>query len=207
MRRPEPLEDRLCRFIDPDGNGCWIWTGPSRRGSPMLKVDGERRCVRPMLYAMQHGSRPSSDMVARPQIKMACGVEACVCPDHMAVASDQDRLLTAIKQEIWREVAGSTHLRWMLRPEKLEAEARRRLERRLAAQEPLPPEAQAIIDQIRRRSHARHIASSGSSEGYTTDQDTMVTSGVANAVPSTTDEPEQGPVRQIGILHPGSAAP
>ena len=100
-RHPEPLEARLNRFIEPNEDGCWIWTGATKRGAPMLKIAGERRCVRPLIYEMHHGGRPQSGMVDHPRIQMRCGVEGCVNPTHMAVATDEDRLLTQLKQEAY----------------------------------------------------------------------------------------------------------
>jgi hypothetical protein len=154
-RQPEPLEDRLTRFIEPGENGCWIWTGPIRRGSPMLKVDGERRCIRPLLYEMLHGGRPHSSMVDRPQIKMRCDVEGCVSPDHMKVATDEDRLLRQLRQEIYlrglARAQANPGCRFMITPRYIEAEARRQLDARLAAQMPPTPEVQNVLDQIQRR--------------------------------------------------------
>src|SRR4051812_41343651 len=100
-RHPEPLEARLNRFIEQNEDGCWIWTGSAKRGSPMLKIADERRCVRPLIYSMHHGGRPQSDMVDHPRIRMRCGVEGCVSPAHMVVATDEGRLLMQLKQEVY----------------------------------------------------------------------------------------------------------
>jgi len=158
-RHPKPLEVRLTRFIKPNENGCWIWTGPIRRGSPQLKIAGERRCVRPMMYEMLHDSRPNSNMVGRPQIKMRCSGETCVNPDHMMVAADEDRLLTQIRQEVYlRGIARAQvnpRCRYMVTSAYIEAEAKRQLSARLAAQATPSPEAQIIVDQIQRRSSAQ----------------------------------------------------
>ena len=158
-RRSEPLEDRLAHCIQPDENGCWIWTGTIRRGSPMLKIAGERRCVRPLLYEVSHGDRPHSNIVARPQIKMRCGVERCVNPDHMVVTTDEDRLLMQIKQEVYlrglARAQANPGCRFMTTPAYIEAEARRQLNARLATQTPPTPEVQNLIDQIRRRPGAQ----------------------------------------------------
>jgi hypothetical protein len=154
-RCPEPLETRLNRFIELNEDGCWIWTGSIRRGSPMLKLNGERRCVRPMLFEMHHGGRPQSSMVDHPRIRMKCGVEGCVSPDHMVVAADEDRLLTQLKQEAY--LRGLTRAQvnprfgYMTTPAYIDAEARRQLDARLAAQTPPTPEVQNILDQIQRR--------------------------------------------------------
>jgi hypothetical protein len=158
-RHPKPLEVRLTRFIEPGENGCWIWTGPIRRGSPQLKIAGERRCVRPMMYEMLHGSRPHSNMVGRPQIKMRCSGETCVNPDHMMVAADEDRLLTQIRQEVYLRGLARAQVnprcRYMVTSAYIEAEAKRQLSARLAAQATPSLEAQIIVDQIRRRPSAQ----------------------------------------------------
>jgi hypothetical protein len=127
----------------------------------MLKVDGERRCIRPMMYEMLHGGRPQSGMVGRPQIKMRCDVEACVNPDHMVVGTDEDRLLTKIKQEVYlrgvTRAQVNPRCRFMITSTYIEAEAKRQLEARLAAQATPSPEVQRIVDLIR-----RHPGSPGS---------------------------------------------
>ena len=154
-RHPEPLEARLNRLIEPNEDGCWIWTGTTKRGSPMMKVDGERRCVRPLVYEMHHGGRPQSGMVDHPRIRMRCGGEACVNPAHMSVVTDEDRLLTQLKQEAY--LRGLTRAQvnprfgYMTTPAYIDAEARRQLDARLAAQMPPTPEVQAILDRIQRR--------------------------------------------------------
>jgi hypothetical protein len=154
-RHPEPLEARLNRFIEPNEDGCWIWTGPIRRGSPQLKIAGERRCIRPLLYEMQHGGRPQSGMVDHPRIRMRCGVEGCVNPTHMAVATDEDRLLTQLKQEAYlrglTRAQANPRCQFMTTPRYIEAEARRQLDARLAAQTPPTPEVQSILDRIQQR--------------------------------------------------------
>jgi hypothetical protein len=154
-RHPEPLEARLNRFIEPNEDGCWIWTGATKRGAPMLKIAGERRCVRPLIYEMHHGGRPQSGMVDHPRIRMRCGVEACMNPAHMSVVTDEDRLLTQFKQEAY--LRGLTRAQvnprfgYMTTPAYIDAEARRQLDARLAAQTPPTPEVQNILDQIQRR--------------------------------------------------------
>jgi hypothetical protein len=154
-RHPEPLEARLNRFIEPNEDGCWIWTGAIKRGAPMLKIAGERRCVRPLIYEMHHGGRPQSGMVDHPRIRMRCGVEACMNPAHMSVVTDEDRLLTQFKQEAY--LRGLTRAQvnprfgYMTTPAYIDAEARRQLDARLAAQTPPTPEVQNILDQIQRR--------------------------------------------------------
>jgi hypothetical protein len=154
-RHPEPLEARLNRFIEPNEDGCWIWTGATKRGAPMLKIAGERRCVRPLIYEMHHGGRPQSGMVDHPRIQMRCGVEGCVKPTHMAVATDEDRLLTQLKQEAYlrglTRAQANPRCQFMTTPRYIEAEARRQLDARLAAQMPPTPEVQAILDRIQRR--------------------------------------------------------
>lgn len=158
-RHPEPLEARLNRFIELNEGGCWIWTGSIRRGSPMLKLDGERRCVRPLVFEMHHGGRPQSGMVDYPRIRMQCGIEGCVNPAHMSVATDEDRLLTQLKQETY--LRGLTRARvnprcgYMTTPRYVEAEARRQLDARLAVQATPSPEVQSIVDLIRRRPGAQ----------------------------------------------------
>ena len=161
-RHPEPLEARLNRFIEQNEDGCWIWTGTVKRGSPMLKVHGERRCVRPLIFEVHHGGRPQSGMVDHPRIRMRCGGGACVNPAHMSVVTDEDRLLTQLKQEAY--LRGLTRAQvnprfgYMTTPAYIDAEARRQLDARLAAQTPLTSEAQSILDQIQRRPGARDLS-------------------------------------------------
>ncbi len=161
-RPPEPLEARLNRFIEPSESGCWIWTGTVKRGSPMLKVDGERRCVRPMLFEMHHGGRPQSGMVDHPRIRMRCSGGACVNPAHMSVVTDEDRLLTQLKQEAYlrglTRAQVNPRCRFMTTPAYIEAEARRQLDARLAAQMPPTPEVQVILDRIQGRPGARDLS-------------------------------------------------
>lgn len=154
MRSPDHLEDRLVRFIQPAENGCWLWNGPTHRGYPVLKIDGEKRCVRPLMYEMQNGTRPKSEMVARPQIKMSCGVQACVNPDHMLVATDQERLLTRLKQEVYMEgkakAGTNSRFRFMTTPAYVSKEAQQRLELQMVVRNPTP-EVQDLLAQIRNR--------------------------------------------------------
>jgi hypothetical protein len=161
-RHPEPLEARLNRFIEPSESGCWIWTGTVKRGSPMLKIGSERQCVRPLIFEMQHGGRPQSGMVDHPRIRMRCGVETCVSPAHMVVATDEDRLLTQLKQEAYlrglTRAQVNPRCRFMTTTAYIEAEAQRQLDARRAAQTPPTPEAQSILDQIRRRPGARDLS-------------------------------------------------
>jgi hypothetical protein len=101
-------------------------------------------------------------MVNRPQIKMRCGVETCVNPDHMMVATDEDRLLTQIKQEVYlrglARAQANPRCRYMTTPGYVEAEAKRQLDARLAAQTPPTPEVQNLINQIQRRPGAQGTA-------------------------------------------------
>ena len=76
-------------------------------------------------------------------------------PAHMSVVTDEDRLLTQFKQEAY--LRGLTRAQvnprfgYMTTPAYIDAEARRQLDARLAAQTPPTPEVQNILDQIQRR--------------------------------------------------------
>jgi hypothetical protein len=93
---------------------------------------------------------------------MRCGVEGCVNPAHMSVATDEDRLLTQLKQEAYlrglTRAQVNPRCRYMTTPRYVEAEARRQLDARLAAQTPPTPEVQAILDRIQRRPGARDLS-------------------------------------------------
>lgn len=158
MKKPRPIEERLVENSEyVPGTGCLIWRGRvDKNGYPEIKVDGRRVSVRPLAYAVFRGEPLHSDLVSRPQIQMTCGDRCCIHPDHMTVKSDEDRLLTQIKQEVyqWAQIKAdaNSRFRFMTRPEYIEAEARKQLEVRIAASQPPSPEIQDILDRLRRRS-------------------------------------------------------
>lgn len=157
MKKPKPIQERLNENSEycPD-TGCRIWKGRvDKNGYPEIKVDGKRVCVRPLAFSLANKGSPQSSMVARPQILMTCRNKTCINPDHMLVKSDEDRLLTALKQEIYHwgltRARANSRYRYMITPRYIDAEARRQLEARMAANRPRTPEVQTILDQVHRR--------------------------------------------------------
>lgn len=80
--RPPKEWKHLIRLED----GCWFWEGPTRDGVPVLpRVDrlrdsGQRRARSEMLRACGY-----EEPVAGVWLKMSCGHDLCVRPDHVAI--------------------------------------------------------------------------------------------------------------------------
>ncbi|WP_451990607.1 hypothetical protein [Azospirillum argentinense] len=156
MGNARPIHERLEMHSEVDSNtGCRIWKGRvDKNGYPVLKINGERVCVRPVAFEVAYGDRFHSNMVGRPQVRMSCGVKTCINPAHMTVRTDEDRLFLEIRQEVYlngrTRAEANPRFAFMTTPKFVDAEARRQLEIRLAREAPLTPEVHAILDQIRR---------------------------------------------------------
>lgn len=63
-------------------NGCWTWTGLTRDGRPVFKVNGERMEVRRWAWP----SEPVPEYVGT-----SCGEERCVRPEHLTAVRSGPR--------------------------------------------------------------------------------------------------------------------
>ncbi len=106
-RKATPVRERIMSVTEiPPGNvesdACWTWTGRFENGQPVIKVEGQRKAVRPIVYRYAYGDPPPSRFVTHPRIKLRCGNPACVRPDHMQLKTDADRELREIVAELHR---------------------------------------------------------------------------------------------------------
>jgi hypothetical protein len=170
-RKSRPTAERITEYIATDqASGCWVWTGPlSSGGYPVLKIGGEKALVRPLIYRLARGE-PESRFTARPQIRMACGKQPCVNPDHMVVLTDEDRELQQIRQELFLEgrrlmrIRGrdDPRARRRLHPGYIEWRSQKILQGRLAERNAAQsPEVLRILHAIRTREFAQGAVPAG----------------------------------------------
>lgn len=73
------LAHLLQRTEQPEEGGCLLWSGYTDRiDSPQWRIDGKCWLVRRLLWTLTRGPVPHKQQVA-----VACGVPACVHPDHL----------------------------------------------------------------------------------------------------------------------------
>lgn len=58
--------------------GCRIWTGATKRGYPVVNVNGRLRQVRRLVY-----ERDRRKLASNETVKMQCGERLCVLAEHM----------------------------------------------------------------------------------------------------------------------------
>ena len=161
MSKPAtPVEDRIAEHVELDTKtGCWRWVGPTHSsGYPMLKVAGQKELIRPILYRMAFGE-PRSKLTARPQVRMECGRQDCVCPEHMVVIDDEHRELLQLRGEIYqqgfrrfRQNPSDPKLRRLVSSGYINWKAKTIMEERRQAREAAKsPEVQVIVNSLRRK--------------------------------------------------------
>ncbi|MFH0980290.1 MAG: HNH endonuclease signature motif containing protein [Planctomycetota bacterium] len=81
------LPDRIAAKIDAEGD-CWRWTGASREGYGVVKVDGETRQAHRVVWQLLVG--PIREGL---QMDHLCRNRRCVNPDHLEVVTQRQNLL------------------------------------------------------------------------------------------------------------------
>ena len=155
-----PVEDRIAENVTVDpSTGCWLWDGPTSSGGyPALKIGGEKELLRPLMYRLAFGE-PQSKLTRRPQVRMECKQQSCICPEHMIVMDDAHRELQQLRREIFQEGfrdftrdPSNPKFRWRVSGKYINWKAAKIMEERQRALEVRQsPAVQAFIDQIRRK--------------------------------------------------------
>ena len=73
MSATNELDRHLERVID-DG-GCMVWQGGHNNGHPSVRINGETKLLRRLLWEREHGDIPTGLVV-----RMTCGTRSCVNP-------------------------------------------------------------------------------------------------------------------------------
>jgi hypothetical protein len=71
--------ERFLRYVSPNDNGCWIWTGfINDSGYGHFRFQGGKKKAHRVAYALLVGSIPEGLTIDH-----LCGVTACVNPAHL----------------------------------------------------------------------------------------------------------------------------
>lgn len=77
--------DRFLAKIDPQLDGCWLWTGAGAPGYGRVNVGGRTRLAHRIAYEHWNGPIPEGFHVDH-----RCRVRACVCPDHLEAVTQAE---------------------------------------------------------------------------------------------------------------------
>jgi hypothetical protein len=94
-QKERSILEAIVARIEEEGD-CWIWRGQTRRGVPVLRVDGYPRPVRRLLWQIRTGSLEIDD--ARFRYASACGNPMCVSPDCTLRLSPRDMMRRAAER-------------------------------------------------------------------------------------------------------------
>jgi hypothetical protein len=98
MTRKQRLLRRIVKQDGPDG--CWLWTGArSKNGQGAIQVAGKLYATHRLAHQLWRGPIPPGL-----QVRHRCGNLACCNPQHLFVASPEERLLQRIvksENECW----------------------------------------------------------------------------------------------------------
>jgi hypothetical protein len=93
-----PIEDRLLSKINKADNGCWIWTGCTRRGYGSLgwnEEDGTK--------VMEYSHRLSwlcfrGEIPDGLNVLHKCDTKRCINPDHLFLGTQRDNIHDSIRK-------------------------------------------------------------------------------------------------------------
>lgn len=105
--RALPLEERLKRQYEPDGSGCWLWTGATDSdGYGWIKDDGDQRLAHRVSYEVHLEEIPDGKMVLH-----KCDTPPCVNPAHLYVGTNSDNMKDAWERggNSDRDLKGENH--------------------------------------------------------------------------------------------------
>lgn len=94
MLRHAGLPDRFWRKVDPQPDGCWLWTGAlNSRGYSCFAVDGVSHLGHRVAYEALVGSIPEGYTIDH-----LCRVKRCVNPTHLDPVTLRENIRRAYQQ-------------------------------------------------------------------------------------------------------------
>lgn len=71
-------------------NGCWIWTGATRRNYPLMRIGGKMMTVSRVMFSIFRGTIYASEVICH-----SCDNPRCINPDHLFVGTMKDNMSDA----------------------------------------------------------------------------------------------------------------